>query len=52
VAEILATENFQINVFGIKEEPRSSGQATALSLFEYSALNYLRFSEPFWGCKL
>jgi hypothetical protein len=47
VVEILATEDFEINVFGSKEERRSSGQASALSLFEHSALFYLRLSEPF-----
>jgi len=52
VAEILATENFEINLFGSKEEPRSSCQATALFLFEYSALFYLRLSEPFLRYKL
>jgi hypothetical protein len=71
VAEILTTENFEINPLnaelnpichllallgahhilhisrirvkesGSKEEPRSSGQATVLSLFEQSALFYL-----------
>jgi hypothetical protein len=49
VAEILVTETFEINVFGSKEQLRSSGQATALSLFEQSALFYLRLSEPFLG---
>jgi hypothetical protein len=49
VAVILATDNFEFNVFGSKEEPRFSGQATALFLFEHSALFYLRLSEPFWG---
>ena len=42
VAEILVTENFEINVFGKKEEPRSSGQVTALFVFEHSAFFYLR----------
>jgi len=42
----MATENFEINVFGSKEEPRSSGQATVLFLFEHSALFYLKLSEP------
>jgi hypothetical protein len=38
----LSGRNFEIKVFGSKEEPRSSGQATALFLFEQSALFYLR----------
>jgi hypothetical protein len=52
VAEILATENFEINAFGSKEEPRFSGQATALFLFEHSALYCLRMSNPFLGVQI
>jgi len=49
VAEILATENFEINVFGSNEEPRSSGQVSALSLFQHSALFDFDLSYPIFG---
>jgi hypothetical protein len=52
VAEVVATENSEINLFGSKEEPRSSGQATALFLFEHSDFFYLRLYELFLGVQI
>jgi len=49
VAEILATENFEIKVFDFKEEPRSSGQVSALSLFQHLALFGFGLFYPFLG---
>lgn len=47
VAEILAADTFEINMLSSKEQPRSSGQVSALFLFDHSAFLYISSSDPF-----
>jgi hypothetical protein len=46
VAEILATDNVEFNVFDSKEQARPSAQVSAPFLFEHAALLYISLSDP------